>query len=113
CFCADFPILALGVSLHLQTMPKPTMPTTDHRSQKKFAIIVAGGSGKRMGSAIAKQFLPLHGLPVLIHTLQAFAKAEPASELILVLPPAQLEYWKQLCARHKFKLPHTLVAGGT
>jgi 2-C-methyl-D-erythritol 4-phosphate cytidylyltransferase len=52
---------------------------------KKYAIIVAGGSGIRMGGAIPKQFMPLHGKPVLWHTLTTFLDAFSDLEIILVL----------------------------
>ena len=41
-----------------------------HQIMKKYAIIVAGGSGTRFGSAMPKQFLPLAGVPVLMHTVR-------------------------------------------
>ena len=88
------------------------MPTSENRLPQKFALIVAGGSGQRMGSTIAKQFMLLNGLPVLMHTLQRFADAEPTAELIVVLPASQLDFWRQLCSRHHFRLRHTLVSGG-
>ncbi|HEX8313839.1 MAG TPA: 2-C-methyl-D-erythritol 4-phosphate cytidylyltransferase [Flavisolibacter sp.] len=53
---------------------------------KKYAILVAGGSGKRMGSAVPKQFLMLHGKPVLYYTIRAFLEAYDDLQLILVLP---------------------------
>jgi 2-C-methyl-D-erythritol 4-phosphate cytidylyltransferase len=53
---------------------------------KKYAIIVAGGSGLRMGSAIPKQFLLLKGKPILYYTIKAFLDAYQDLELILVLP---------------------------
>lgn len=76
-----------------------------------FALIVAGGSGTRMGSGIPKQFLLLNGRPVLMHTIEAFA-AIPGMQLIVVLPAAQVSYWEALCAQYDFQLPHRLVAGG-
>lgn len=54
--------------------------------RKKIAVIVAGGSGTRMGSAIPKQFLELAGKPVLWHTVNAFASAYNDMEIRLVLP---------------------------
>jgi 2-C-methyl-D-erythritol 4-phosphate cytidylyltransferase len=56
--------------------------------RKKIAVIVAGGSGTRMGSAVPKQFLELAGKPVLWHTMQAFANAYTDMEIVLVLPEA-------------------------
>lgn len=53
---------------------------------KKFAVIVAGGTGSRMNNAIPKQFLLLQGKPVLYYTLHAFLKAYDDLQLILVLP---------------------------
>lgn len=79
---------------------------------KRYAIIVAGGSGTRMGSALPKQFLLLNGLPVLMHTLLAFHNSASKPDLILVLPAAYHEYWAQLCETHNFKIPHQLVSGG-
>lgn len=79
---------------------------------KKFVIIVAGGSGLRMGTELPKQFLELCGKPVLMHTLKVFYDFDPLSELILVLPLAQQEFWAALCLKHSFTLPHKIAAGG-
>jgi 2-C-methyl-D-erythritol 4-phosphate cytidylyltransferase len=54
---------------------------------KKYAVIVAGGIGKRMNSDVPKQFLPLHDKPVLYHTIKAFTDAFADVQTILVLPP--------------------------
>jgi 2-C-methyl-D-erythritol 4-phosphate cytidylyltransferase len=53
---------------------------------KKYAVIVAGGSGKRMGTSSPKQFLLLRGKPVIWHTLTVFLRAFEDLEIILVLP---------------------------
>lgn len=78
----------------------------------KYAVIVAGGKGTRMGTEMPKQYLPIKGLPVLMHTLQKFHEAEPSCQLILVLPPADFAIWKSLCSKFNFSLAHKLVAGG-
>jgi 2-C-methyl-D-erythritol 4-phosphate cytidylyltransferase len=78
---------------------------------KKYAIIVAGGSGQRMQSAVPKQFLLLQGKPVLYHTLAAFYQADNSTEIILVLPVDQFAYWETLIAGLP-PIPHRLVAGG-
>ena len=49
-------------------------------------IIVAGGSGKRMQSALPKQFMMLGGLPVVAHTINTFSEALPGAEIVVVLP---------------------------
>jgi len=79
---------------------------------KKFVIIVAGGSGLRMGTELPKQFLELCGKPVLMHTLELFWNFDPQAELILVLPQAQQEFWAALCLQHSFTLPHHVANGG-
>lgn len=53
---------------------------------KKYAIIVAGGSGSRMKSVVPKQFMLLKGKPVLYYTIDAFLKAYDDCKIILVLP---------------------------
>ncbi|MCX6284204.1 MAG: 2-C-methyl-D-erythritol 4-phosphate cytidylyltransferase [Bacteroidetes bacterium] len=79
---------------------------------EKFAIIVAGGSGKRMSSAIPKQFLPLAGIPVLMHSIRAFLDYNASVKIIVALPPELIPEWKMLCSQHNFKIPHTLSPGG-
>lgn len=78
---------------------------------KRYALIVAGGSGTRMGATVPKQFLNLKGKPILMHTLHAFASAR-VDEIILVLPEAFLENWHSLCRSHQFIIPHKTVIGG-
>lgn len=81
-------------------------------SIERIAIIVAGGTGQRMGASIPKQFMMLGGEPVLMRTLRTFASIEPAIRLVLVLPAAHEEQWQKLCAQHNFTAPHTVVHGG-
>jgi len=59
---------------------------SEKQDLKKYAVIVAGGSGLRMGAALPKQFLPLRGKPVLWHSLNTFLQAWPDLEIILVVP---------------------------
>jgi 2-C-methyl-D-erythritol 4-phosphate cytidylyltransferase len=77
-----------------------------------YVVIVAGGSGKRMGADIPKQFLNLAGRPVLMHTIERFKSFNDAIEIITVLPENQLRYWVDLQKKHSFDVPHTLVKGG-
>jgi len=78
----------------------------------KAAIIVAGGSGNRMGSELPKQFLNLAGEPVLLHTLRAFAQYDSTMRLIVVLPAAHIAMWESIYAVCGFEIPHTLTTGG-
>lgn len=79
---------------------------------KLFAIIVAGGSGSRMGSEIPKQFLLLQNKPVLMHTIEAFYNYNSNIEIILVLPDNQKDYWAKLCSEYSFNTKHKIVNGG-
>lgn len=78
-----------------------------------YVVIVAGGSGKRMGAEIPKQYLELAGRPVLMHTIERFKSFNEAIEIITVLPENQLRYWIALTEKYSFKVPHTLVKGGS
>ena len=79
---------------------------------KKYAIVVAGGKGLRMGGEIPKQFIPVQGRPVLMRTLDAFHAYDESVELIVVLPVAQQDYWKELCREYDFRIPYRLADGG-
>lgn len=79
---------------------------------RKFIIIVAGGKGLRMGTDIPKQFLPIGGKPVLMHTLEAFYRYDKNITMIVVLPESQQAYWNELCHNHHFVLPHKVACGG-
>ena len=72
-----------------------------------YVIIVAGGKGLRMGSDVPKQFLPVGGRPVLMRTIDRFREYSAALQVILVLPRAQQDYWRQLCRDYNFPLPVT------
>ncbi|MBR4131143.1 MAG: 2-C-methyl-D-erythritol 4-phosphate cytidylyltransferase [Bacteroidaceae bacterium] len=79
---------------------------------KSFAIIVAGGKGLRMGGEVPKQFLPIEGKPILMHTIEAFRKALDGVEIVLVLPADQHDYWQKLCKDHDFCSPKLISKGG-
>lgn len=79
---------------------------------EKYVIIVAGGSGKRMGGEMPKQFLLVAGRPVLMHTVDAFARTSSEFKFILVLPEEHFTTWNSLVDEYNFTTPVTLVAGG-
>lgn len=78
----------------------------------RYAILVAGGKGLRMGSDIPKQFLPLRGRPVLMHTIDVFRRTYPDIHIILVLPREQQDYWRQLCGQHDYDVELCVADGG-
>lgn len=83
---------------------------------KNYAIIVAGGSGTRFGGAVPKQFVPLCGKPVLMHTINKFASyfqtSPSGGSILVVLPKVHVAMWKSLCDQYRFTVPHLVVEGG-
>ncbi|MDE6808227.1 MAG: 2-C-methyl-D-erythritol 4-phosphate cytidylyltransferase [Prevotella sp.] len=77
-----------------------------------YVIIVAGGKGLRMGGEIPKQFLPIGGIPVLMRTMMRFREYSDDLNIILVLPKAQQDYWRELCEKHNFTIEYQLADGG-
>ncbi len=76
-----------------------------------YIIILAGGKGLRMGTDIPKQFLPIGGLPVLMHTVKRFREYSKELNIILVLPKQQQEYWQALCDEYQF-MENCIIADG-
>lgn len=79
---------------------------------KKAVIIVAAGSGSRMGGKLPKQYLQLQGRPLIIHTLERFQRFDPEMKLVVVLAPAHKELWEQVVASYEIAEGVTLAPGG-
>ncbi|MDD3742413.1 MAG: 2-C-methyl-D-erythritol 4-phosphate cytidylyltransferase [Lentimicrobiaceae bacterium] len=79
---------------------------------KRYVIIVAAGLSKRMGEGTPKQFRVIAGKPMLMHTIAAFDAVETSLNIIVVIPPASIPTWQELCKAHNFNIPHQLVEGG-
>jgi 2-C-methyl-D-erythritol 4-phosphate cytidylyltransferase len=77
-----------------------------------YVIIVAGGKGLRMGSDVPKQFLPIGGKPILMRTIERFRAYDDNLQIILVLPEAQQDHWRQLCEDYHFMVDYMLANGG-
>ena len=77
-----------------------------------YIIIVAGGKGLRMGTDLPKQFMPIGGKPVLMHTLERFHNYDPRLRIVLVLPKDHQLFWRELCEKHHFTVPHQIADGG-
>lgn len=75
----------------------------------RYAIVVAGGKGLRMGSDLPKQFIPIQGKPILLHTLELFRDCD---QTVLVLPQSHIDYWAELCSQYIDVPPHHIVLGG-
>jgi 2-C-methyl-D-erythritol 4-phosphate cytidylyltransferase / 2-C-methyl-D-erythritol 2,4-cyclodiphosphate synthase len=80
---------------------------------KTVAIIPAGGAGKRLKAHIAKQFLLLDALPVLVHTLKVFQESIQIDDIILALPPDDIIAVRQeLIEKYGLTKLTAVVAGG-
>jgi 2-C-methyl-D-erythritol 4-phosphate cytidylyltransferase len=79
--------------------------------QQIGVVIVAGGSGSRMGGSLPKQFALVGGEPILVKTINNFAKAFAGAKIIVVLPAAQIDFWKNYSARFRVAR-HKIVEGG-
>jgi 2-C-methyl-D-erythritol 4-phosphate cytidylyltransferase len=77
-----------------------------------YAIIVAGGTGKRMGSALPKQFLMLHHKPVLYYTLKTFLEAYNDLKIILVLPKEYMDLGREIIDAYFDYSRIQITAGG-
>lgn len=75
-------------------------------------IVVAGGSGQRMGASVPKQFLPLAGKPILVHTVERLRSALPGARMIIALPADQTERWLEITREYGLEGTHTVCAGG-
>lgn len=80
---------------------------------KRQVIIVAGGSGSRMGSEIPKQFLQVKGKAILLHTLERFAEVLSTENIILVLPKSEMERWVALSSGTCFENLKVAYGGAT
>jgi 2-C-methyl-D-erythritol 4-phosphate cytidylyltransferase len=79
---------------------------------KKIAIIVAGGTGQRMGSVVPKQFLEIEHKAILLHTIDQFVAAFANIEIVIVLPEVYINEGKAIIEKNKFKNIFHFVAGG-
>ena len=80
--------------------------------RRRYVIIMAAGSGTRMGADRPKQFLEIGGKAILQKTMEVFLQASPGISVVTVLPEAFIDYWKDCCYRRNFTCPQILVKGG-
>ena len=73
---------------------------------------MAGGIGTRMRASVPKQFLILDGMPILMHTINAFDRYSDSVTKIIVLPSYEINHWQELCEQYRFTSAHSVVSGG-
>ena len=80
--------------------------------REKYVVMMAAGSGSRMGAELPKQFLEIDGKAILHRTIEVFLQAVPGIRVITVLPESHVGYWKEYCLSRNFICPQVLVKGG-
>ena len=75
-------------------------------------VVVAGGSGSRMGAVLPKQFLEIAGRPILVRTIERMHEALPEAEIVVVLPEAHVELWRECYAKADCRVEHRVALGG-
>lgn len=80
--------------------------------RQKYVVIMAAGSGSRMGADKPKQFLEIGGKALLHRTIEVFLETYPDVAVITVLPDEHIGYWKDYCYARNFICPQILVKGG-
>ena len=79
---------------------------------ERFAVIVAGGIGKRMKSGLPKQFMKLANQPVMLHTLRVFHDFDRKLKIIIVLHGDYFDMWNSICKEYSCSIPHKVIKGG-
>ena len=75
-------------------------------------VVVAGGSGQRMGSALPKQYLDLQGKPIIIRTLERFCLYDSRIKIVVVLAKNHLKFWEKICSSSEAAMGSKVVTGG-
>ena len=80
--------------------------------KKTAAVVLAAGSGKRMGTSVHKQYLLIKGKPVIYYTLRAFELSE-VDEIILVTGADEIDYCsREIVEKYNFQKVRAVIAGG-
>jgi 2-C-methyl-D-erythritol 4-phosphate cytidylyltransferase len=79
---------------------------------EKYVLIIAGGIGRRMNTDIPKQFIPIAGKPVLMHTIAKFRDFDAKMNIVVIIPKEHISLWKDLCTEFNFKIEHQIIHGG-
>jgi len=80
--------------------------------EKAAAIVLAGGSGIRMNTALPKQFMELAGKPVIVYSLEQFEKSDLVSDIVVVCCADYLDILDELVVKNTFRKVRGIVAGG-
>lgn len=85
---------------------------TKERPVRKYAVLVAGGVGSRMGAEIPKQFVEVFGRPVIGYTLESFQRHSDVDEIVVVCVSGWEKVVKEYAERHRITKLTQIVSGG-
>ena len=77
-----------------------------------IALIFAGGSGNRMGTALPKQFLKINGVPILVHTMRLFERHPEIDLIYLAVPDLYISKAQELIEEYGLDKTRKVIAGG-
>lgn len=77
-----------------------------------IALIFAGGSGNRMGTALPKQFLKINSVPILVHTMRLFERHPEIDRMYLAVPEAYIPKAQELVGEYRLSRTRKVIAGG-
>lgn len=77
-----------------------------------IALILAGGKGLRMGAALPKQFLPLSGKPILLHSIETFEAHREIDKILVVTPEEELSKTESILKKQAFHKIIGVISGG-
>ena len=78
-----------------------------------YALIFAGGIGQRMNSkSLPKQFLIVHGKPIIAHTIEKFNSCEAIDKIIVVCIKEYIEHLKEIIKQFNLNKVSNIVPGG-
>ena len=76
------------------------------------AVVLAAGSGTRMGSSVPTQFMEVGGFPVLYYTLKAFQESPVTDAITVVTAKGEEETCKNIIGNYQFSKVTSIVRGG-
>jgi 2-C-methyl-D-erythritol 4-phosphate cytidylyltransferase len=83
------------------------------KTTRNIAIVVAAGTGSRIGGVLPKQFLPICDKPMMVYSLELFEKSDLIDEIILVVHQDYLSYASQaIVDEYKLRKIRKITAGG-
>jgi 2-C-methyl-D-erythritol 4-phosphate cytidylyltransferase len=97
----------------MTTTRSPRIEPIRHQMPLVVALVPAAGRGLRMGGSVPKQFLSIGGEPLIVQSLRILQAAPVVGQIILAVPPADIEYCeREIVLRHRFTKVTKVVAGG-